>query len=398
MEFLSEDLYGGQQVSIQDAVDAINRFDINSIQNLQQDLDQLQFLNPGLFQSPASSIDFGMLTSGLPITPEAILGEQASRGLMDTLQTLSSPEFQAFYDDLIASDVITDPEQIQDILDPPQFAVGPGFDDQNAFKEVVLGDPGQIDEDTTQSPVETIFNEDGTITTIIDPTLITLPPLVGDPEVEGDGGGGSAAPGEGEEETEEADTVIPDYSDIVNPEFEVPDAPIGETGIPDFYEVDEEGNVTVILDPDNPIIVPPDRVPGHVDTTTPGTYPESGVVSDEQEETVTPAPSGPNIVLTPSLPSGGSVSGGGAGGSDQITTGGSGGGIGTGIGTGSGNGTGDGDGSGDGMLTKDTKKAEQFMAGTGYERVAVPGLILPQYAQRPVSAFGALNGLLTRLS
>ena len=155
MEFLSEDLYGGQQVSIQDAVDAINRFDINSIQNLQQDLDQLQFLNPSLFQSPASSIDFGMLTSGLPITPEAILGEQASRGLMDTLQTLNSPEFQALYDDLIASDVITDPEQIQDILDPPQFAVGPGFDDQDVFK-----DPAEIDPSEQIGPTEELGAED----------------------------------------------------------------------------------------------------------------------------------------------------------------------------------------------------------------------------------------------
>ena len=101
MEFLSEDLYGGQQVSVSDALNDINQFDINSIQNLQQNLDQLQFLNPGLFQTPASSIDFGMLTSGLPVTAEAVLGQQAVGGLMDTLQTVNDPATQAFYQGLI---------------------------------------------------------------------------------------------------------------------------------------------------------------------------------------------------------------------------------------------------------------------------------------------------------
>ena len=37
-------------------------------------------------------------------------------------------------------DVITDPEQIQNILEPTQFAIGPGFDDQDIFK-----DPAEID-------------------------------------------------------------------------------------------------------------------------------------------------------------------------------------------------------------------------------------------------------------
>lgn len=261
--------------------------------------------------------------------------------------------------------------------------------------EVVLGDPGQIDEDTTRSPVETIFEDDGTITTIIDPTLVTLPPLVGDPEVEGDGGGGSAAPGEREEETEEADTVVPDYSDLVNTEFEVPDAPQGETGIPEFYRVDEDGNVTVILDPDNPVVVAPDRVPGHVDTTTPGTYPESGYVPDEQEETITPAPSGPSIVITPSLPGGGTA-GGGDNGTDQTSTGGNGGGTGTGQGTGSGSGTGDGDGDGDGKrrgMFED--KFTPFMTSIGYTPVQLQQLVTPpkkDYMRELDGLFGRLLG------
>lgn len=370
---------------------------------------------------------------------------------------------------------ITDQEQIQDILNPPQFAVGPGFDDQDVFKDpaeidpaedigptetledsifqilmetiigeqgipegvsaevieairgdfgptaapeqlrevaeqiaeaggfdqwleqqdIVLGDPGQIDEDTTQSPVETVFNEDGTITTIIDPTLITLPPLLGDPEVEGEGGGGSTAPGEEEETEEEADAIVPDYSDLVNPEFEVPEPPEGEVGIPEFYRVDEDGNVTVILDPDNPVVVDPDRVPGHVDTTTPGTYPESGYVTDEQEETTVPTPSEPSIVITPSLP-GGSNAGGGASGSDQITTGGSGGGTGTGVGTGSGDGTGDGDGSGDGErkgMFED--KFTPFTTSIGYTPVQLQQLITPpkkDYMRELDGLFGRLLG------
>ena len=40
----------------------------------------------------------------------------------------------------------------------------------------------------------------------------------------------------------------------------------GVIGIPDFYEVDEEGDVSVVLDPDNPVPIDPERVPEHVDT------------------------------------------------------------------------------------------------------------------------------------
>ena len=253
-------------------------------------------------------------------------------------------------------------------------------------QKTVLGDPGQIDEDTTQSPVETIFEDDGTITTIIDPTLITLPPLLGDPEIEGDEGGGSSAPGEREEETEEADTVIPDYSDLVSPEFEVPEPP-GETGIPDFYEVDEEGNVTTVLDPDNPL--DPQRVPEHVDVETPGTYSESGYVRDEQDEPSTsPAPSGPDIVIAPSLPGG--LLGGGADGTDQISTGGDGGGTGTGQGTGDGEGSGDGTAPRQGMFDP---RFTPYMSSIGYTPVAVPQLIGPVKKDYDV----AIDGLFGRL-
>lgn len=253
-------------------------------------------------------------------------------------------------------------------------------------QETVLGDPGQIDEDTTQSPVETIFEDDGTITTIIDPTLITLPPLLGDPEIESDEGGGSSAPEEREEETEAADTVIPDYSDLVSPEFEVPEPP-GETGIPDFYEVDEEGTVTTVLDPDNPL--DPARVPEHVDVDTPGTYPENGYVRDEQDETVTsPAPSGPDIVIAPSLPGG--LLGGGADGTDQISTGGDGGGTGTGQGTGDGEGSGDGTAPRQGMFDP---RFTPYMSSIGYTPVAVPQLIGPVKKDYDV----AIDGLFGRL-
>ena len=261
--------------------------------------------------------------------------------------------------------------------------------------EVILGDPGQINEDTTRSPVETIFEDDGTITTIIDPTLVTFPPLIGVPEVEGDGGGGSATAEEGEEETEEADTVVPDYSDLVNTEFEVPEPTEGEVGIPEFYRVDQDGNVTVILDPDNPVVVPPDRIPEHVDTSTPGTYPESGYVTEEQEETTSPALSGPNIVITPSLPGGGNA-GGGDNGTDQTSTGGNGGGTGTGQGTGSGSGTGDGDGDGDGKrrgMFED--KFTPFMTSIGYTPVQLQQLVTPpkkDYMRELDGLFGRLLG------
>ena len=47
-----------------------------------------------------------------------------------------------------SNNVITDPEQIRNILQPTQFAIGPGFDDQETFKE-----PGEFD------PVITSTNE-----------------------------------------------------------------------------------------------------------------------------------------------------------------------------------------------------------------------------------------------
>ena len=210
--------------------------------------------------------------------------------------------------------------------------------------------------------------------------------MLGDPEIEGDEGGGSSAPGEREEETEESDTVVPDYSDLVSPEFEVPEPP-GETGIPDYYEVDEEGNVTTVLDPDNPL--DPERVPEHVDVDTPGTYPESGYVRDEQDEPVTsPAPSGPDIVIAPSLPGG--LLGGGADGTDQISTGGDGGGTGTGQGTEDGEGSGDGTAPRQGMFDP---RFTPYMSSIGYTPVAVPQLIGPVKKDYDV----AIDGLFGRL-
>jgi hypothetical protein len=46
-----------------------------------------------------------------------------------------------------SNDVITDPEQIENILDPTEFVVGPGFDDQDIFKDPLtanIEDPGPI--------------------------------------------------------------------------------------------------------------------------------------------------------------------------------------------------------------------------------------------------------------
>ncbi len=55
-----------------------------------------------------------------------------------------------------SNDVITDPEQIRSILDPTRFAIGPGFDDQDIFKE-----PGELDlPDQGADPFETGEFED----------------------------------------------------------------------------------------------------------------------------------------------------------------------------------------------------------------------------------------------
>jgi len=366
MEFTSEDLYGGY-------IDPVSAFVPN----------------------------YGLLMSGMPITAQTILGDTAASGLMQTLNTLNDPETQAYYQSFIDSQSSTPQqgsvttEDVYGVVNPPDLTYAGDllnpFDPvaqldpaeemdyfEDLVDEVIFGDPGAI-EDTTRSPVETIFNDDGTITTVIDPTLVTLPPLLGDPvieDVEG-GGGATASP---ETETEQ---TIPDYSDLVNPEFEVPEAPEGVTGIPEFYRVDEEGNVTVILDPDNPILIPPERVPGHVDTTTPGTYPESGGVIDEQEETTTPTTSGPSIVITtppsvsrPATPSDTADTGtdqAGQEGQQGTDTGGTGGGS---AGSG-GDGTGDGDGSGDGGMLSRTAKSKDYFDSIEYQPVAVPNLILP---------------------
>lgn len=66
MEFLSEDLYGDPQ-SIQDVVNQLGNVDPNEFYNLQQNLQQLQFLNPSLFG------DFPTVNqlSGIPTTNPA---------------------------------------------------------------------------------------------------------------------------------------------------------------------------------------------------------------------------------------------------------------------------------------------------------------------------------------
>lgn len=272
-------------------------------------------LNPPQFAVGPGFDDQNVFKDPAEIDPADVVGPTEELGIEDSI-------FQILYDTIIGEQGI--PEGVSaEVIDAikgdfgdaagaedlraiaEQIAEAGGFDQWLEQQDIVLGDPGQIDEDTTQSPVETVFEDDGTITTIIDPTLITLPPLLGDPVIEDTIGGGATASPETEGEPQatepepEANQVIPDYSDLVNPEFEVPEAPEGVTGIPEFYRVDEDGNVTVILDPDNPILIPPERVPGHVDTTTPGTYPESGGVTAEQEETTTPTTSGPSIVIAP---------------------------------------------------------------------------------------------------
>lgn len=341
-----------------------------------------------------------------------------------------------------------------------------------AFDPLLTGDPGDFfepDIPSVEDPFESveqegvsveefeaIFGEDVINEDIVESGMYTdpetgtvyainFPPDFEIPEdTDGGGGGGAEAPTdvEGEPTTDqpepEPEPVIPDYSDLTSPEFEIPDMPQGETGIPDFYEVDEEGNVTTVLDPDTPL--DPDNIPPWVDTDTPGTYPESGYVTDEQEETTVPTLSEPSIVITPSVPAPapapvptqpteeteptptteqpteqptpteeapetpeqpgtetpsdtpttGTDETGTAGEGDGTGTG-TGIGIGIGIGTGTGTGTGDGTGSGDGErkgMFKD--KFTPFFTSIGYTPVQLQQQIKPDYARE-------LDGMLTRL-
>ena len=163
-----------------------------------------------------------------------------------------------------------------------------------------------------------------------------------------------------------------------------------------------------------------------------GYYTDTGVRIDDGSEVNVggddESSGGANVTIIPSTggtssSSGGDVSGGGdqssdgtggtGGGSQTGDTGdtgggqddgsgtaGSGGGSSTGTGPGDGSGTGPGDGDGGGMLTSQKKQDPfKFMAETGYQPVAVPGMVVsPAPAAIPtINSNTALNSLFARL-
>lgn len=106
--------------------------------------------------SSIASNSIGSQTYGIPMNTN-------SRGPVDAsgLLTMSEAQANEITQQRIAErgllspdNIISDSEQIQDVLNPPGFVVGPGFDDQDIFK-----DPGEIDPVEDIGPTEELGAE-----------------------------------------------------------------------------------------------------------------------------------------------------------------------------------------------------------------------------------------------
>jgi len=214
------------------------------------------------------------------------------------------------------------------------------------------------------------------------------------------GGGGGGAPEAGEETvditTDDTTDIFDDGTDRLPTDIDDTRETVDEdvpTGIPDFYTVLEDGRVITVLDPNTPL--EEDQIPSWVDTETPGTYPESGPVIEEEvaeEEPRIPVTPGGRISDPSSRQPGddvegidtstdtdtgdgtGTGTGRGSGTGTGIGTG-----IGSGIGSGIGEGIGDGSGSGAGasrgMLSQ--PRFTPYTASIGYQPVQLQQIIAP---------------------
>ena len=244
--------------------------------------------------------------------------------------------------------------------------------------DVVLGDPGGI-EDTTQTSTEVIFDEEGNpVEIIIDPTLITLPPIIYGDFPQDEEGGGGASQGETQEQGEAGSSTAEGDEIFTSPEI--------------FYEVLEDGTVIGAYDGE---AIPEDRLPDWIRNMPAGYYPEHMETRDEdRQQPQSPSGDTGDGRVVVGLPGGGIFTGGGSAGGGDQQTGGSGGGTSTGAGTSGGAGAGSSDGSGTGNSQTAgmfDPKFKPYQSRVGYQPVAIPGLVLPDYAQ-------SLNGLFKRLS
>lgn len=271
-EFLSEDLYGDPQ-SIQDVVNQLGNIDPNEFYNLQQNLQQLQFLNPSLFGdfstvnqlsgiptvNPADSNSYSGMINGQAIMNQVNQNLSSFGSEFETTDQISPTDFSRIRDDqgrinpiwtyllanmgrsdlletggelleriaelaaqgrpvapadlesasLTQEDVDSFTQAIQEITEAGGFdewLESQQQEDDNDQEEeegdVVFGDAGGL-EDSTRTSTEIIFDEYGNpVEIVIDPTLITLPRILGErpdeqEEGEGEGDGGGSGGGQG---------------------------------------------------------------------------------------------------------------------------------------------------------------------------------------------------------
>lgn len=278
-----------------------------------------------------------------------------------------------------------------------QIVEAGGFEEWLATQDIVLGDPGGVD-DTTQTSTEVIFDENGNpVEIVIDPTLITLPPILGTPEdppaPDPSGGGGGTGGGTegGGDNTSGGGSVegSEGNQDSINDGFfRVEDGTV--------YIRDLETNEWIIFTRDL------DGLLG--ENPSDGYYTDTGVRIDDGSEVNVggddESSGGGNVTIIPGTGGtsgtsgtsggGGNQSGGGTGGTGGGNqtgnpgdgTAGSGGGSNTGTGTSGGSGSGPGDGTGGGLFKDAVKKFQGVDATVRFNDPGIPQLIGGQRPQR----------------
>ena len=219
-------------------------------------------IQPGEGMEPTQEL--GAEDTIFQILMETIIGEQ---GIPEGVSAEAIEAIRSGIDSATIS-----PRQLQEIA--IDVAEAGGFDewlesqqqeDDNDQEEeegdVVFGDPGGIG-DSTQSSTEIIFDENGNpVEIVIDPRLITLPPILGElpdeqeeGEGEGDGGGSGGGSGGGQgsgtgqdQGGQQGGYEYPDYPEG-DPNYGYPDGLPGGGRGGSIYDVpvQEEAGFTVV--------------------------------------------------------------------------------------------------------------------------------------------------------
>ena len=277
-----------------------------------------------------------------------------------------------------------------------QIVEAGGFEEWLATQDIVLGDPGGVD-DTTQTSTEVIFDENGNpVEIVIDPTLITLPPILGTPEdppapdpsggsnsgggTEGSGDntiGGGSVEGDGGNQASSSP-----WFDVRNGEVFVYDPATGEYVPADTVRTDNPGWWEGYLG-QNPADGQYDDNGNPITNTD---QPESGNNQNTGggNVTITPGTGGTSGTSSGGNPGGNNQTGGGnqTGNTDDPNSGQNPGSGTSGSGGGTNTGTGPGDGTGGGLFKDAVNKFQGVDATVRFNDPGIPQLIGGRKPQR----------------